>query len=98
MIVPTGTGHELALADTFHTGGGIMRLTPPAESDPDAVVDAIGSYDADGERWGWRVVVHQPDHDRIELTSRNVAPSGTASRAVLTQLTREVDPAQDATV
>lgn len=98
LIVPSGTGHEAALADTFHTGGGIMRLTPPEESDPDSVVDTIGSYDADGERWGWRVVVHQPDHDHLEVTSWNVAPDGQASRATLTQLTREVDPADVVTV
>ncbi|MDQ2678917.1 MAG: DUF1579 domain-containing protein [Actinomycetota bacterium] len=98
LIVPTDAGHEIALVDTFHTGGSIMRLTPPPDPDPDAVVDALGSYDADGQTWGWRVVVHQSDHDRVELTSWNISPDGEAARAVLTQLAREVDPAHDAVI
>jgi len=98
LIVPTEAGHEIALADSFHTGGAIMRLTPPPEPDPTAVVDALGGYGPDGEQWGWRVVVHQPERDHVEITAWNISPDGVAARAVLTQLSREIDPAQDATI
>ncbi len=92
LIVPTDSGHEVAFADTFHTGGSIMRLVPSPDPDPEASVDVLGSYDGDGEQWGWRIVLHQLDDDHVELTSWNIAPDGQASRAVLSQLSREVDP------
>ena len=93
MIVSTDSGHEVALADTFHTGGTIMRLAPSPDPDPEALVDVLGSYGGDGEQWGWRVVVHHLDDDHVEITSWNIAPDGQASRAVLSQLVRVADDA-----
>ncbi len=98
LIVPTEAGHEVALADTFQTGGTIMHLRPSPDPDPTALVDVLGSYEGDGERWGWRIVLHQLDPDRVELTSWNITPDGRASRAVLSQLARVVDVAYDAVI
>jgi len=95
LIVPTDPGHEVALADTFHTGGSIMRLVPSPDPDPEASVDVLGSYGGDGEQWGWRIVLHQLDDDHVELTSWNIAPDGQASRAVLSQLVRVADEMAD---
>ena len=95
LIVPVDGGHQLALADTFHTDGSIMSLQPSPEPDPAALADALGSYEGDGETWGWRVAVAHPEHDRIEITMWNISPAGDATRSVSTRLTRDVDPAED---
>ncbi|MHB1139889.1 MAG: DUF1579 family protein [Microthrixaceae bacterium] len=64
----------------------------PARMDATLLAEARGTYEGDGERWGWHLAVQMTDHDHVVIQVVNVEPSGAAALAVRTTCTRAIDP------
>lgn len=78
---------EMAWADSFHTGTGIMFSKGANEGRGFGV---LGSYEApSGPPWGWRTEVQQPEADRLIITHYNITPDGQEAKAVETDYRRK---------
>jgi hypothetical protein len=53
---------------------------------PDAMVQ--GSYDSDGQTWGWRTTCAMPDVDHLVVTAWNLSPQGQEDKATETAYER----------
>lgn len=63
---------EIAWADTFHTGGGIMHLKGKLEGS--GVIDVLGSYPVPGQAdWGWRMTLSIAA-GRLHIKMFNIMP------------------------
>jgi hypothetical protein len=78
--------YELAWIDSSHTGSAIMLSTGAARDD--AVIDVLGSYAGDGQRWGWRTRLQRLSSTELSLEAFNISPAGVEERAIATLLTR----------
>ena len=61
---------DIAFRDTFHTADSVMPCAPNGE------LDVSGSYEAEGETWGWRTKFEMPSADQLTITAWNVSPQG----------------------
>jgi hypothetical protein len=75
---------HMAWIDTWHTGRSIMACK--GEVGPD--VSVVGSYDGDGQTWGWRTMWAMPDPDRLVVEAWNVSPQGKEDKATETTYER----------
>lgn len=83
----TSTGEwRLPWIDSFHTGGGVMLHRGAAR--PDGVIDALSSYEAGGQTWGWRTRISPPTNGTLRLDAYNVMPDGAEHPALGVVLTR----------
>ena len=74
---------QIAWIDTFHTGAAIMFSTGP-RGDGDGAggpIDVLGSYEADGQTWGWRTTF-ESEGDRLLVRHYNVMPGEDGALAV----------------
>jgi hypothetical protein len=77
----------IAWADSFHTGeSGVMTSTGRVE---DGVLDVLGSFEAGGERWGWRTQM-QFEGEVLVMRAFNISPAGESHRAIEMRL-RQAD-------
>lgn len=76
---------ELAWVDSAHTGSSILVSTGAGEP---SCVDVLGSYQAAGQRWGWRTRLHRPSSGTLALDAFNVEPGGAEHRALAWLLER----------
>ena len=72
--------HELAWVDSSHTGSSIMWCTGKRRED--GVIDVLGSYTGDGERWGWRTLIRSTGKNALLIEALNVTPQGEEQRAI----------------
>ena len=92
----TGSG-ALAAAAAAPPAAAPSAPGPPV-ADAALLVEARGSYEADGEMWGWHVVLRLPDHDHLIVEAYNVEPSGAAALGVRSDHVRVVDPHDEVAV
>ncbi len=72
---------QVAWADTFHMGTGIMLSEGPFTRG-EAAISVLGSYDAgDGAPWGWRTTFEPAGH-RLLVRHFNITPEGDEALAV----------------
>ena len=79
--------HELAWVDSSHTGSAIMWCSGKRRED--GVIDVLGSYYGDGERWGWRTLIRSAGENALAIEAFNVTPQGEEQRAMEWQLARK---------
>lgn len=72
--------------DSFHASPAMLISTGPRS--PDGVISLLGSYQAGGQRWGWRTVLRVVDDDQLQIDAFNISPEGREDRAIETILTR----------
>lgn len=60
--------------DSFHTGTDaiVFAETPGREGE----IAFNGSYTYEGQRFGWRIHIRQPDADHVEIDHVNIMPDG----------------------
>lgn len=66
----------VAFVDSFHTSSSVMECTPNGR-----VLDVTGTYDAGGQRWGWRTRFEMPSPNELLVTAWNVSPDGDETQA-----------------
>ncbi|HKE14620.1 MAG TPA: DUF1579 family protein [Kofleriaceae bacterium] len=85
-----------AWVDSFHMASGIMMSA--GERRDDGAIAVLGSYDAAGQKWGWRTVLRRAgdgegDGDALLVEATNISPDGEEHRAIASRLTRRATPA-----
>lgn len=60
---------DVAFRDTFHTADSVMTFSERAP------LDVFGTYDAEGNTWGWRTKFEMSSPDELTITAWNVMPS-----------------------
>ncbi len=73
-----------AWVDSFHMATGIMSSA--GELRDDGAIALLGSYDAGGQKWGWRTVIRRVDDEHLTIESFNISPDGGEDRAVESRL------------
>ncbi len=76
--------YELCWVDSFHTGSNMMLSVGGRRED--GVIGVTGSYEAGGERWGWRTEIAAGDG--LVVRAFNVTPGGEESPAIEARWTR----------
>lgn len=74
-------------ADSFHTGTSVMQSE--GDEDPGTLLNVLGSYEAGGQRWGWRTVFRLEAPDHLVYQAFNIFPDGTEYRGIETHLKRK---------
>lgn len=72
--------------DSFHTGTDAILFSQGAGPDEAIVLD--GGYVYEGHRFGWRILVRQPDPDQVWIDHVNIMPGRGESPALETRLRR----------
>ncbi|HED65911.1 MAG TPA: DUF1579 domain-containing protein [Planctomycetes bacterium] len=82
---------DLVWTDSFHMNQGFMACRPDATKG--GALSALGSYPAPpGPDWGWRIELHSPAEDEMQLLMFNITPGGEESLAVEADFTRAAIP------
>lgn len=80
-----GPRRQMAWADEWHTGDGIMFCAGVSGA---AGFDVLGSYGPPERPWGWRTTIDVPEPDVVVVTMWNVTPEGDEAKAVEAAYTR----------
>lgn len=78
--------HSVAWVDTFHSRS-MMGLS--GDRAPEGTVRVEGTYEAEGQTWGWQIALSVEASNAIALRMYNVIPGEAPALAVETLLTRE---------
>ena len=73
--------------DSFHSSTALMQCE--GDESPGALINVLGSYDAGGEKWGWRTVFRLEAPDHLVYQAFNIFPDGTEYKGIETHLRRK---------
>lgn len=87
MLIGCDSDGRIAAAwiDSFHMATGIMMSTGDRRSD--GAISVLGSYDAGGQKWGWRTALRL-DQGQLAIETTNISPEGEEYRATESRLVR----------
>lgn len=70
---------EIGWADSWHQNSGVLHLSGHVTDD--AKIKTKGTYNAEGQEWGWTIAV-EVTASTLSLKMENVTPAGEATWAV----------------
>lgn len=82
---PDSSAVTVAWMDSWHNGPALMVCA--GTSGEHGEIDVLGSYDAGGEKWGWRITLAR-EGNALVLRMFNRTPAGEESPAVEAKLKR----------